>query len=102
MLLAALEGVKEEPLEPKLIQGKKQLVVALESVKDFRLIGGSEEPIKALRYYIAQTGASHIKVVPLRLSDAIEPLGHLVNMQIDFSRWSLGFCTSFKETNAAG
>lgn len=49
-------------------------MVALESVKDFRLIGGSEEPIKALRYYIAQTGASHIK---WSLADSQMQLNHL-------------------------
>lgn len=61
-------------------------MVALEPVKGFRLIWGSEEPIKALRYHGAQTGAAHMKAVLLKLSDATESLGHLVNMKIDFSR----------------
>lgn len=101
VLMVALEGVKGEPQESKLTQRQKQLVAALEPVKDFRLIWGFEEPIKVLRYHIARTGAAHIKVVLLKLSDGIEPLEHLISMQTDFSRWSLGFCTSFKGTNAA-
>lgn len=58
-------------------------MVAIETVKDFGLVWGYMEPIKVLRYHIAQIGAVHIKFVLLKLSYAIEPLGHFVSMQID-------------------
>lgn len=43
-------------------------MVALEPVKGFGLVWGYEEPIKSLRYHVAQTGATQVKVVLLKLS----------------------------------
>lgn len=65
-------------------------MVALEPGKGFGLVWGYEEPIKALRCHIAQTGATQVKVVLLKLSYAIEPLGHLVKMQVDSTGGSWG------------
>lgn len=63
--------------------GRGQFVVVIEPVKDFGLVWGYKEPIKVLRYHIAQTGAVHTNFVLLKLSYAIEPLGHIVSTQID-------------------